>query len=53
MLLQLEEKEILETANQILVLAKNFDEIFGANNNLKKYSVDLFNELECYRNASN
>ena len=53
MLLQLDEKQILETANQILVLAKNFDEIFGANNNLKKYSADLFNELERYTTISN
>ena len=48
-MLQLDEKQILEAANQILILAKNFDEIFGQNNNLKKYSMELFSELENFR----
>jgi len=50
--LQLDEKKILDAANQILMLAKNFDEIYGQNNNLKKYNEDLFNDLEGFRRSN-
>lgn len=48
--LELNENEILEKANQILLLAKNFDRIYQSSNNLKKFNKELFDELQ--RNQS-
>lgn len=42
----LNENEIINKANQILLLAKNFDKIYQSENNLKKFHQDLFDELQ-------
>jgi len=45
-LLEVEESALIETATQILWLAKNYDSIYGNLANLKKYHSSLFDELE-------
>lgn len=51
--MRLNEKEILEAANQTLILAKNFNEIYGSKNNLKRFSNELFEEIQNFQNKKN
>lgn len=45
-LLKLDDTTLIETATQILWIAKNFDNIFQNLGNLKKYHSFLFDQLQ-------
>lgn len=49
MILGLNEHEIIEKANQLLLLAKNFDKLYQSTNNLKKFNQILFDQLKQYQ----